>query len=91
VFDNVEKKKRHLLDRLEGLDVKVEERSLSDSEKLRNTEVISALERPTLLEEASRTQKLMLLQRKDLYLIARSWERLRLSVLWRPTLLEEVS
>lgn len=59
------------MDRLEGLDVIVEERSLSDSEKLRNAEVISALERPTLLEEASRTQKLMLLQKKDLYLIVR--------------------
>jgi hypothetical protein len=57
IFGNVERKKKILLQELHVLDVIEEERALGVEEKMKKAEIVSELERPTLMEEVSWRQK----------------------------------
>jgi hypothetical protein len=53
VFGNVERKKKILLEELQVFDIIEEERALGFEERIKKVEVVSELERSTLLEEVS--------------------------------------
>jgi hypothetical protein len=57
VFGNVGRKKKILLEELCAFDIIEEERALGDKERMKKAEVLSELERSTLMEEVSWRQK----------------------------------
>jgi hypothetical protein len=57
VFGNVERKRKILLEELRVLDAFEEESALGVEEKMKKVEVVSELERSTLMEEVSWRQK----------------------------------
>jgi hypothetical protein len=61
VFGNVERKKKFVLEDLHVLDIVEEDRALGVEERMKKVEVLSELERSTLMEEVCWRQKFRVL------------------------------